>query len=299
MADAGTRGDVYGTSTVKRIRRTKAQLAAIDAAIVTVLQEEHPATVRSVFYRVTSMGMVDKTEAGYKLIGRQLLKLRRNELVPYHWITDGTRYVMKPDTYSGAAYALELTARYYRRQVWANQAVRVHMFSEKDALQGVISPITDRWDVPLGILRGYPSETFVYEVAASLSPVLETFLYQLGDHDPSGVDAWRSFEQKVREFNPTALVQFKRLAVTPQQMEEMNLPTRPTKKTDSRSKDFLGGSVEVDAIPPSKLREIVETAITAHLNWDAYEAMKNIEREEQRQLTAISKALPGALGHDL
>lgn len=55
------------------------------------------------------------------------------------------------------------------------------------------------------------------------------FVYQLGDHDPSGVDAWRDFTKKVRAFASGAEVYFCRLAVTPEQIGELSLPTRPTK----------------------------------------------------------------------
>lgn len=282
---------IYGASPVKRVRMTNDQLQAIDASIKIVLDEEHQATVRSVFYRVMSLGMVPKTENGYRLVGRQLLKLRRNEEIPYGWISDGTRYVIHTDSYSSASYALELTAKYYRRNVWINQADRVMVFTEKDALRGVLQPITDRYDVELGVMRGYSSESFTYEVAMSLPGRQTTYLYQLGDHDPSGVDAWRSFEQKIREFNPTARVEFERIAVTPQQIQDMQLPTRPTKKTDTRSKSFVGGSVEVDAIAPSVLRKILENAIVQHLDMNAYQAMKQIEIEEQHKLREIATQL--------
>lgn len=279
---------VYGTSPVKRSRRTNAELEAIDEAIVNVLDEEHPATVRSVFYRVTSMGLVPKTENGYRLIIRQLLKLRRDGRVPYGHVSDGSRYVLGSGTQSSAEVALRSAARMYRRQVWETQPVRIMLFSEKDAIVGTIAEVARRWDVSLGVTRGYSSETQVHEIAMSLDETVTTFMYQLGDHDPSGVDAWRSFEHKVREFVPRADAVFQRIAVTPDQIDEMRLPTRPTKKTDSRSKSFVGGSVEVDAIAPSTLRQIVEDAIVKHIDWNAYETMQRLERQERLQLLELA-----------
>ncbi|MGB4777491.1 hypothetical protein [Microbacterium sp.] len=246
--------EFYGATPVKRVRRTNAELAVIDEHILDVLRDEHPATVRSVFYRVMSAGAVEKSENGYRLIGRQLLKLRRDGRIPYGWVSDGTRYTLQTRAYDSASDAITTVASMYRRRIWSTQPEQVQIYSEKDALRAVISPVTNRWDVPLGIMRGYPSESFVYEVANALPLDRHTHLYQLGDHDPSGLDAWRSFEAKVREFNPAAPVTFTRLAVTPEQISTWSLPTRPTKKTDSRSKSFVGGSVEVDAIAPSMCR---------------------------------------------
>ena len=50
------------------------------------------------------------------------------------------------------------------------------------------------------------------------------------------------------------------------QIDQFGLPTRPTKQSDSRARGFDGGSVEVDAIPPTVLRQIIEDAITQHID---------------------------------
>jgi hypothetical protein len=277
---------VYATSPVKRRRRTNAQLAEVDEAIIAAVEMEHPVTLRGVFYRVESAGAVEKTEAGADLIGRQLLKLRRSGRVPYDRITDGTRFTRKPSSYSDLDDMLDAAAASYRRALWDDQAVDVHIFSEKDAITGVIYPVTSRWDVNLGVLRGYASESFAWNVAegALKGTNWPVYMYQLGDHDPSGVDAWRDFQQKVRGFAPEAEVHFERLAVTPAQIALYNLPTRPTKSSDSRSGNFVGGSVEVDAIPPSTLRQIVEDAITQHIDPEALRLTRIAEQSEREIL---------------
>jgi hypothetical protein len=278
---------VYRPSAVKRSRRTDAQLADIDAVILEVLQDEHPATLRGTFYRVMSAGAVAKSEAGYKLVGRQVLKLRRSGDLPYSWITDGTRYIVKPDSYTDLDQMLEDAASSYRRMLWRDQAVNVQMFTEKDALTGVIYEVTAQWDVPLGVLRGYSSESFAWSVAESLSRRKPTVMYQLGDHDPSGVDAWRNFAEKVAAFAPDAQVRFERLAVLPEQITLWDLPTRPTKRTDSRSTGFVGESVEVDAIAPSVLRDIVRQNIEQHIDPDALALTRSVEASERDVLTTM------------
>lgn len=280
---------VYATSPVKRRRRTNAELAEVDAAIIAAVEMEHPVTLRGVFYRVESAGAVDKTEAGADLVGRQLLKLRRTGRVPYNRITDGTRFTRKPSSYRDLDSMLDVAAASYRRALWRDQAVDVHIFSEKDAITGVIYPVTSRWDVNLGVLRGYASESYAWNVAegALKGTSWPVYMYQLGDHDPSGVDAWRDFQKKVRGFAPEADVHFERLAVTPEQIDLFNLPTRPTKTSDSRSGNFVGGSVEVDAIPPSSLRAIVEDAITQHIDPEALRLTRIAERSERDILLSM------------
>ena len=103
---------------------------------------------------------------------------------------------MKPETWTSVDQMLEDASESYRRALWHDQPVYVEILSEKDAITGAISPVTREWDVPLGIVRGYSSETFCWHTARDLRDNIEDgkhcYLYQLGDHDPSGVDAWES-----------------------------------------------------------------------------------------------------------
>jgi hypothetical protein len=88
-----------------------------------------------------------------------------------------------------------------------------------------------------------------------------TYIYHFGDLDPSGVDAARDIEAKLRRYAPAAEIHFAHPAVTRAQVEKWNLPTRPTKQTDIRAKKFGSAvSVELDAIPAHKLRELVRVA---------------------------------------
>ncbi len=115
-----------------------------------------------------------------------------------------------------------------------------------------------------------------------------TVIYQLDDHDPSGVNAWEVFCRRVHDFAPVADVRFERLAVTSEQIYVLDLPTRPTKTTDSRARTFTGESVEVDAIPAPVLRELVEDAITSHLDPHALEITRSVEEQERVGLAELT-----------
>lgn len=282
---------VYGPSTVKRSRRTNLEIGALDAAIITAVELEAPVTLRGVYYRVVSAGAVDKTEQGYRAVGRRLLELRRDGRVPYRSITDGTRWITKPTTYDSVEEALSQTARMYRRSLWSRSSTVVQVFSEKDAISGVILPVTDKWDVPLGVMRGYVSESFAWSVAAGLDRSRRTILVQLGDHDPSGVNAWDDFARKVTAMASAARVEFIRLAVTEDQIDEFELPTRPTKKSDTRAKNWSGGSVEVDAMPAPILRELLDEFIAQFHDPDELERLELIEHAERESVWDIIDAL--------
>ena len=277
-----------GARPIKRRRRSKAEIETIKTEIHELLANENPMTVRQVFYRLVSLGVIDKTEAEYKTtVCRLLTDMRRNGELPYQWIADNTRWMRKPATYSDLEEAVQETAEFYRRRLWDDQGVYVEVWLEKDALSGVLYPITAQYDVPLMVTRGYPSLSFLHSAAEGiLYEDKPTFLYYVGDHDPSGVHIPQKVEADLREMAAGAEIYFERIAVNVDQIEAWNLPTRPTKKTDSRSKTFKGGSVEADAILPADLRSLVEDAIIQHIDKEVLNITKVAERSERELLRA-------------
>ncbi len=279
---------VVQEGTQKRTRRTKKALERVKRAILKVIAKEHPQamTVRQIFYRLVSCGAIAKTEKEYKsTVVRLLRDMRLSGDIPFSAIDDYTRYVRKPKTYSSAWEALREMARAYRRAIWDNQAVQVEIWLEKDALAGVLMPVTKRWDVPLLVTRGYPSVTCLHEAAERLAAVGKpALLYYIGDHDPSGLDIPRQVEEGIRDFVPDLRLTFRRVAVTEEQIQEWGLPTRPTKKQDSRSKGFQGESVEVDAIEPAQLRDLAERCIKRHVDEQALSKLKAAEKRERDML---------------
>jgi len=281
----------YGTYGASPTRRTKAEIEAIKAAILEALLDQHPATVRGLFYQLVSRGVIAKTEGEYRsTVCRLTADMRRHGELPYAWLADNTRWMRKSRSWSSLEDALAETAEFYRRALWAEQDAYVEVWLEKDALAGVILDVTCEYDVPLMVTRGYASLSFLYSAAEAIAaqdkPV---FLYYLGDHDPSGVDIPRKVEAELRRLAPGADLFFSRLAVLPEQIVDLDLPTRPTKKTDSRSKRFVGESVEVDAIPPRKLRDVVKRAIERHIDFERLEALEEIEAQERATLSGIAE----------
>ena len=294
--DVRTRAEMkYGSRIVYRSsptngRRGKAEMENIKAAIYQALKEDAPMTVRQVFYRLVSGGVIAKTEQEYKgTIVRLLADMRRAGEVPFSWVADNTRWQRKPRTYSSLESMLKRTAEAYRRSVWDNQECYVEIWLEKDALAGVLLEETSAWDVPLMVTRGYPSISYLYSAAETIvEQDKPTYLYYFGDYDPSGLDIPRKVECDLRGFTEElgfrSEIYFERVAVNQSQIHSMKLPTRPTKKTDTRSKNFIGQSVEVDAIPPRTLREIVRECITRHIDDEAYRIMKAAEESERETL---------------
>jgi len=273
---------IYETSRIKRGRATAAEMAARRAALLEIVASAPPITVRQVFYHATVRGVVDKTENGYDKAQRVLVELRRIGKLPYDWIADLTRWQRRPRTFSSPHDALRETARLYRKSLWSNSEALVEIWLEKDALAGVIVEVTYECDVPLMVSRGYASLSFLAAAAEAISEAKRpTFIYHLGHFDPSGQDAARAIEQALRELAPGVEIHFERLAVTEAQIDELDLPTRPTNASDARAKNFGEVSVELDALHPDDLRALVREAIERHLPSRELEILKVAERSER------------------
>jgi hypothetical protein len=155
-------------------------------------------------------------------------------------------------------------------------------------LTGVIYPITSMYDVPLMVARGYASLSFLHNAAEYIDNLdVPAFIYHLGDFDPSGVNAGEKIEQTLRELAPSAEIQFQRIAVTPEQITAWDLPTRPTKATDTRAKNFGEISVELDAIEPNRLRHLVQEALEQHLPAVQFEVLKAAEESEREIISRL------------
>lgn len=286
----------YGTSPIKRSRRTKADIGRIKAAITTVTNEYRRMTVRQVYYQLVTRGVIDKTEQEYSTVCRLSAEMRRDGSLPYTKLADSTRWQRKPETYSGLAQLLAITHETYRRAIWDDQDAYVEIWLEKEALAGVLWDVTQKWDVPLMVARGYPSLSYLHSAATAMKAQGKpSFLYYFGDHDPSGRDIDRFIEQQIREMAPDVDLHFERVGVTEEQIEELSLTTRPTKKSDSRSKSFKGESVEVDAIDPDLLCEICADCIRQHIDQGSYYRMQEVEDAERDTLARMIESMGGEL----
>ena len=136
-----TRQAVYEACPIKQVRSTKAQVrsplgalrhhrgTATDDGSASLLPGHRP-------------GLVEKSEAGYTKVQTDLVQMRRDGELPYGWLADNTRWQRKPTTFNSVEQALDDTARFYRKALWADADAYVEIWLEKDALAGVVLPVT-------------------------------------------------------------------------------------------------------------------------------------------------------------
>jgi hypothetical protein len=279
---------IYEATPIKRHRATKAEVKRRRNRLFEIILAMWPMTVRQVFYQAAVRGIVEKSEAGYAKVQTDLVQMRRAGDLRYDWLADNTRLQRKPRTFGDIKQALDSTARFYRKALWADVDAYVEVWLEKDALSGVVYPITSLYDVPLMVARGYASLSFLHSAAEHINSLdVPAHIYHLGDFDPSGVNAGEKIEEALRELAPDAEIHFERIAVNPDQIVTWHLPTRPTKTTDTRSKGFGAISVELDAIEPQRLRDLVQSAIERHLPPRQFKVLKAAEESERSLIRQI------------
>jgi hypothetical protein len=285
------------TPALSRRRRTKVEVAELDDVILRVLADDHPMTVRQVFYRLVVAGAVPKEEnQGYGAVQRRLTVLRDTDAIPVDWIEDGVRRVRRPYVCLGLEEALLDTAAQYRRHLWANQPYLPVVVVEKLALAGVLESVTNPWDVPLVPVQGFSSISLIYELAQIILGARKpAYVHYFGDWDPSGEKIPQSFEERLRRYTrlpSTGIspVVFAREAILPWQIEEWSLPTRPTKREkNNHANGFVGDSVELDALPSSQLRDMVRNCIERHVDQVALATLRAAEDSERLILTRMAE----------
>ena len=275
-----------------RLRHTQAELAQLDAQIVEVLKADHPQSVRHAFYRMTDprLGVpVEKTDAGYNLVQRRCLKLRRSGAMPYGWISDSTRRGYHVSTFTGGGEFIQRFASLYRSQLWTPDLPHVEVWCESRSLAGVLQAECKELAVSLYPAGGFASATLCFEAASEINRRAKgrAVILYLGDFDPSGVLIDQSIESELRGHLELPL-EFRRLAINADQIAEYDLPTKPRKAGDKRRLD-IAATVEAEAMPAGDMRRIVREAVEAYLPEHALAVAKVTEESERDGLRLLGQ----------
>jgi hypothetical protein len=273
-------------------------MAAIRAEIEKILKADHPQTVRQVFYQLVARDVIEKTEDEYHQVAIRLLsEMRLADQISWDWIIDETRKGKVTQTFDNVADALRETAKFYRRSALREADVYIEIWSEKEALAGIIWEAASEYDVPIEVSKGMPSLTQVWGTACAVINAARrgkrSYIYQFGDHDPTGCLIPKSLEKRLREFCSKYHATYpivERAALTKEQIAQYRLPTRPTKRDGNpHAKDFEGRSVELDALPSRILRQLVTECIEQHISSEQVNVLRTAEESEREVIEQFAQ----------
>jgi len=256
--------------------------------------EENPLTLRGLFYRVVSAGLLPSTDRKhYAALGRVMTTLREAGIVPFNWLVDSLRSTDKPNSWTGLQDFSDTVREAYRKDFWSELPDYVHIFCEKDAVAGVLQPVTRAFDVALSPIRGYASVSFAHEIAATWNNIEKPIhAFYLGDFDPSGFDLERDLIAKLHRYCKQPF-EWERLGVNAADFAEFNLLPLSPKESDRRCGKFVAAHgqecAEVDAIPSTELRRRVRDSIEQfipQIEWQNLVHIEQLERETWQQTLA-------------
>lgn len=290
--------NLFGAGTKKRDKRTKARQEQLDEQIIDVLKEDHPQSVRHVFYRMTDPRLpepVEKSDRGYRHVQARCVALRRSGRIPYNWFADLSRRGYFVNTFDDASDFVTRMAGLYRSDLWRNADCRCEVWAESRSIASVLLNDCNELAVDLYPCGGFSSLSFVHEAAESINHSGDNRplqVFYIGDYDPAGVLIDVSLQRELREhLRPDIELRFERIGINDEQVVAYDLPTKPRKEGDKRSQ-HIAYTVEAEAMPAKILRGIlrekVETLLPAHALAVAKVAEQS-ERQHLRNMAAMCR----------
>jgi hypothetical protein len=272
--------------------------------------EDHlPLTNRQIFYRLVAAYGYPKTENFAKSLGDHLTRARRAKMIPFEHIRDDGISLMDHAHFAdeNAFYKhVREEGNAYKRDKLVRQGLDIRVYCEAAGMMPQLERVCEPYSIPVYSCSGFDSVSAKYQLSTSC---WQSFVYRgrrtvilhLGDHDPSGEsifnhglvqDVHAFLAQDVPHKDPREVCDFERVALTQEQVLRLGLETTPPKDTDSRTANWTGsGACQLEALPPSTLAELLESAIRRRLDMAIYAEDLKAEEEERRRIT---KALPAA-----
>ena len=250
-------------------------------------------TLRQLHYRLVAIGMTNDVNH-YKRVINAMTQCRWNGSIGFKEFIDRDRSVYGTtkieetnveDEIESAKETIKLWMEAYYKNRWENQDNFIEVWIEKKALQGVFETTCSRNRVALCPCKGYPSLTYLdnafdrFENAIDLNKKI-TILY-FGDYDPSGSNIPYTIKQNIERMGMN--IKIERIALNPNQIKEMNLPSVPPKKTDTRTLNWDGNScVECDAVEPSILAKMCHDQINKYFNKEKHKELLLTQEKEKK-----------------
>lgn len=234
-------------------------------------------TLRQLYYQFVSRDLIANSVKTYKALGALICDARMAGLIDWDAIEDRTRNLRSLPHWRDPSDIVGACAAQFRVDVWAKQPARVEVWIEKEALAGVFERACNTRAVPFFCCRGYTSASEVWSAAQRFIAYRRrgqrVVLLHFGDHDPSGIDMSRDIETRLRTFG--ARVEFERVALNWDQIQQYRPPPNPAKETDSRFEAYLREfgehSWELDALEPQVLAALVTARIDEVVQREAWD----------------------------
>jgi hypothetical protein len=247
-----------------------------------ILDEQHPHSVRDVCYQLfvnkwlRSMAKLDTDK-----VSRHLVWARETEFIPWEWIVDESRPDGHVSSWLDLPHYMQMVERSFRLDYWAQQPIRVQVWSEKATVAGILGPVLRTYGVDWCYVHGYNSATKVHDKAQErLRDARQLIVLYVGDYDCSGMHMSEyDLPRRLERYGGRVIL--RRIALTAEDVAQMGTVSYPAKRTDSRYHWYVErygeGAWELDAMNANVLRTRVEEAIKSYIEWSTWERCRLTE----------------------
>lgn len=253
-------------------------------------------TLRQLYYQFVARAHFANKQSNYKRLGSIVSDARLAGLIDWSMIEDRTRNVHRHPSWVDAGHIIESAAVGFQLDIWETQPVRFEIWIEKEALVGVVEPVSNEFRVPYFACRGYTSQSEQWRAGKRLRGYVNhgqrVTVLHLGDHDPSGIDMTRDNDDRLALFARTTGIELRRIALNRDQIDLYQPPPNPAKDSDTRFANYVSvhgdESWELDALDPSIIDELIRAEIEPARDLDAWNSVMDAEEHEKRIMAAVA-----------
>jgi len=250
-------------------------------------------TLRQLYYQLVVKEILANKAQNYSKLSRILTDARLCGQVDWDIIEDRIRIPKMHSEWRDIQSLVRSALYTYRKDRMVGQDNYVEVWVEKDALSGVLQPITDEYHVNLMVNRGYSSISAMHDAAIRFkeNSDKDPHILYLGDHDPSGLDMNRDIKDRLNMFGVD--VELHGIALTKAQIDKYQPPSNPAKWTDPRAKEYveIHGEVswELDALTPTVLHALLREELEQLIDLDMVNEIIEQEDDEKEKLRELAE----------
>jgi len=262
-------------------------------------------TNREIYYQLVKENAIPNVIEVYKRMCVFLTNARYGGYLNWDAIEDRSRNAEKHSEWGSVKDLISSAVYSYRLPRWKDQEYYIEMYCEKEAGEGKLKPVADKYHIHFGANKGYSSASMMYQMGQRIKEQLQNhkkvIILYFGDHDPSGLDMIRDIRDRITEFvqNDVNLEEHHfevvPVALSKKQIIQYKCPPNPAKITDPRAKWYIKehGKVswELDALAPDVLIKLAEKSILDYIDLDKYNSWIELEKEQQQSLKEFGENL--------
>jgi hypothetical protein len=289
-------------------RKTEIMLGRVEEVLLEYAAQL-PLTLRQIYYRMIGRWAYPKGAAFERALYECVDLGRRSGRIPFEHIRDdgilgGGWWYGDVDQW---VYSTRRDAEGFTRDVQADQPARLQVWCESAGMVPQLMRVADRYSVPVYSCGGFNSLTAIRQIVDSCVQDTDgpTVVLHLGDCDPSGFSIFQCVFEDVSAFleedrrTDRQTFTAERVAVTFDQIDEFSLTTDEIKTGDSRSRSWrargLTHKVEIEALRPDVIAQLLDDAIKRHLDLHVADAVRDLQARDRAVLAGAVDAAEMAI----